>query len=207
MANHTQITPTTSRETVGYPKTTGGTVTRTTPRAVISPAAAKVLAVLRVAVGFTFLWAFLDKLAGLNYATGSGKGWLSGGSPTKGFLSGVEVGPFQSIFHSFAGAGWANWLFMLGLLGIGVALIAGVAMRIAAVSGALLLVFMFLASWPLAQFDSSGVATHSTNPLFDDHLITAVVLVVLALTSAGTTWGLGKTWARLPFVTAHNWAR
>jgi len=33
-----------------------------------------------------------------------------------------------------------------------------------------------------------------------------VVLVVLALTYAGTTWGLGRIWARVPFVARHRWA-
>jgi thiosulfate dehydrogenase (quinone) large subunit len=47
----------------------------------------------------------------------------------------VEVRPFQSFFHAIAGTWWANGLFMLGLLAIGVALIAGVAMRIAASPG------------------------------------------------------------------------
>lgn len=34
----------------------------------------------------------------------------------------------------------------------------------------------------------------------------AVVLIVLAATYAGTTWGLGATWARLPFVNRNRWA-
>ncbi len=85
---------------------------------VISKSAARVLAVLRIAVGFIFLWAFFDKLFGLHYSTASANSWLNGGSPTKGFLSNVAVGPFESLFHSFAGAGWANALFMAGLLGI-----------------------------------------------------------------------------------------
>jgi len=65
---------------------------------------------------------------------------------------------------------------------------------------------MWLATFPLAQFDSTGAATGSTNPFVDDHMIDALVLIVLALTYAGTTWGLGRVWARLPFVTSHRWA-
>jgi len=168
--------------------------------------AAKALAVLRVSTGFVFLWAFLDKTFGLNYATPSAKAWINGGSPTKGFLSSVETGPFQSWFHSIAGAGWANSLFMLGLLGIGVAVIAGVAVRIAAVSGVLMLAFMWFAEFPLAQHTSAGAPTGSPNPLTDYHFIYAVVLIVLAATYAGTTWGLGRIWSRLPFVAQHRWA-
>ena len=32
------------------------------------------------------------------------------------------------------------------------------------------------------------------------------VAIVLAATYAGTTWGLGRTWARLPFVNRNRWA-
>jgi hypothetical protein len=42
---------------------------------------AKALAVLRVATGLVFLWAFLDKLFGLGYATPGTKAWIAGGSP------------------------------------------------------------------------------------------------------------------------------
>jgi thiosulfate dehydrogenase [quinone] large subunit len=165
----------------------------------ITSTAAKALAVLRVSMGFVFLWAFLDKTFGLNYATPSAKAWINGGSPTKGFLSSVQVGPLQSFFHAIAGTWWANGLFMLGLLAIGVALIAGVAMRIAAISGVVMLAMMWLAEVPFAQFTSAGEPTGSPNPVADSHYIYAVVLIVLALTYAGTTWGLGRTWARLPF--------
>ena len=176
------------------------------PGSMISSAAARALAVLRIATGFLFLWAFLDKTFGLHYSTPSARAWIHGGSPTAGFLSHVEVGPFQSLFRSMAGAQWADWMFMLGLLGIGVALIAGVAVRIAASSGVLLVTFMWLATYPLAQFTSAGTATSSTNPIVDEHLMDALVLVVLALTYAGTTLGLGRRWAQLPFVSRHRWS-
>lgn len=172
----------------------------------VTHTAAKALAVLRVLTGFTFLWAFLDKTFGLGYATPSERAWIHGGSPTKGFLGGVDVGPFQSFFHSIAGAPWANVLFMLGLLGIGVALIAGVALRLAAGSGVILLALMWLAAFPIAQTSSAGAPTSSTNPFYDSHVADAVVLIVLAATYAGSTWGLGARWARLPFVQSHRWA-
>jgi thiosulfate dehydrogenase (quinone) large subunit len=172
----------------------------------MTSSAAKALAVLRVAMGFVFLWAFLDKTFGLRYSTPSAKAWIHGGSPTKGFLASVQVGPFQSWFHSIAGTWWANWLFMLGLLGIGVALIAGVAMRIAAAAGVLMMGLMWFAEFPFAQHTSAGAPTGSTSPFADYHFIYAIVLVVLAATYAGMTWGLGRVWARLPFVQRHHWA-
>ena len=192
-----------------HPLTTSPPVTTpATPRPAVTPVlAAHALAVLRIGIGFLFLWAFLDKTFGLGYSTPSARAWIHGGSPTDGFLASVQVGPFQSLFHSLAGTWPANVLFMLGLLGIGAALLAGVAVRPAAVAGIVLVVSMWFATFPPAATDATGAATGSTNPFFDDHLLEALVLVVLAVTSAGTTWGLGRVWARLPFVSRHAWAR
>ncbi|MEJ7585043.1 MAG: hypothetical protein WKF43_13410 [Acidimicrobiales bacterium] len=146
-----------------------------------------------------FLWAFFDKLLALGYATGVDRetgaldrfgdaAWINGGSPTQGFLSGV-TGPFKGVFEPMAGAAWADWLFMIGLLAIGVALILGIGMRIAAASGALLLVFMWMASLPL-----------DNNPFMDYHLVYAVVLIGLAIAHAGDTLGMGRQWARTDLV-------
>jgi thiosulfate dehydrogenase [quinone] large subunit len=147
-----------------------------------------VWAVTRIALGFIFLWAFLDKLIGLDHATPSARSWLNGGSPTNGFLSGVE-GPFAGVFNAMAGATWADWLFMIALLAIGLALALGIGMRIAAVSGGLLLVFMWAASLPI-----------TTNPFLDDHLVYAMVLVGLALSHAGDTVGFGHRWSQMDIV-------
>ena len=179
----------------------------TAPRhgAVMTPVAARAAAVVRIATGFVFLWAFLDKTFGWHYATASGKSWVDGGSPTKGFLSGVQAGPLQSFFHDIAGHGWADWLFMLGLLGIGSALVAGVALRVTAVAGTALMAMMWAAEWPLAQHLSGGAPSMSSNPLVDYHVAYALAMILLALTYAGNTWGLGRIWAHLPIVRDHRW--
>ena len=175
------------------------------PGSMLTSGAAKALAVLRISTGFVFLWAFLDKTFGLGYSTPSAKAWIHGGSPTKGFLSSVEVGPFQSLFHSMAGTWWANGLFMLSMLAVGVALILGIGLRIAAGAGVLVMAMMWLAEFPLARHTASGEASGSSNPITDYHFVYAVGLVVLALTYAGHTWGLGRWWARLPFVQRNPW--
>jgi len=174
------------------------------PGSMITHAAARALAVLRISTGFVFLWAFLDKTFGLGYSTPSAKAWIDGGSPTKGFLKSIDVGPFQSAYHTIAGTWYANWLFMLGLLGIGLALVGGIVLRIAASAGVLLMALMWFAEDPLARHTATGALTGSVNPLTDYHFVYAVVLVVLALTYAGHTWGLGRWWARLPFVRRHR---
>ncbi len=167
--------------------------------------AARSLAALRIATGFIFLWAFLDKLIGLGYATTSDKSWFSGGSPTMGFLGHVSVGPLESFFHSIAGAGWANVGFMAGLAAIGFAVTAGVALRLSAIGGTILMLLMWAAEWPMARFTSAGKPSGSNNPLVDYHIIYALALIVVAATAAGATWGLGKLWASLPVVQKNSW--
>jgi thiosulfate dehydrogenase (quinone) large subunit len=160
---------------------------------------------LRVLLGFVFLWAFLDKTFGLGYATASGKGWVDGGSPTKGFLSHVDVGPMAGTLRGWAGEGWADWLFMLGLLGVGVALVLGIGMRLAAVSGTAMTALMWIAEWPPAKHLDSGKPTSSTNPFTDYHVIYALSLIALAAIAVGSRLGLGARWARLPIVRDHRW--
>ncbi len=130
------------------------------------------LAVTRIVVGWVFLWAFLDKTFGLGFATKVDSSWIMGGSPTSGFLKfGVNPeSPFADFFHGLAGSALVDWAFMLGLLGIGVALILGVGLRIAAVSGTILLLMMWAAELPLEN-----------NPVIDDHIVYALVLWVVAL--------------------------
>jgi thiosulfate dehydrogenase [quinone] large subunit len=164
------------------------------------------LNLLRLALGFEFLWAFFDKTFGLGYATPSAKAWINGGSPTKGFLSGVDVGPLQGFFNSIAGAPVANWLFMLGLLGIGAALILGVCLRIAAVSGTVLLLMMWLASWPMAS-SVAGEPTGSTNPLLDDHIISALAIIVVGAYAAHSAGYLGRWWSNQSVVQRSPWLR
>ena len=177
----------------------------TAPGSMLTSTAMKALAVLRISTGFVFLWAFLDKTFGLGYSTPWERAWVNGGSPTKGFLKSIDVGPFQSAYHSMAGTWWADWLFMLALAGLGLALIGGIALRIAASAGVLLMALMWFAEYPPARHTATGGLSGSVNPITDYHFIYAVVLVVLALTYAGQTWGLGRWWARTPLVRKHRW--
>ena len=169
--------------------------------------AGRFVAVVRIATGLVFLWAFLDKLFGLGYATPAERAWINGGSPTQGFLGNIDHGPFGAMFRGWAGATWADWLFMLGLAGVGIAVILGIGMRIAAVSGTLMMLTMWAAEWPLDRFTDAGEPTMSTNPLLDYHVLYALVLIWLAIVAAGNTWGLGKTWTKLDIVRKNPWLR
>ena len=81
---------------------------------------------------------------------------------------------------------------MLGLLGIGLALVLGIGLRIAAVAGTALLVMMWLAELPLEN-----------NPIVDDHLVYAAILWVIAL--GARQMSLFDWWAKFAFVKKNKW--
>ncbi|HEX9595051.1 MAG TPA: hypothetical protein VF996_02900 [Candidatus Saccharimonadales bacterium] len=156
--------------------------------------AAKVWGLARIFLGLTFLWAFFDKLIGFGFATcrdaqtdevviNCAKSWLNGGSPTAGFLNFGTHGPLADFYQGLAGNPVTDWLFMLGLLGIGTALLLGIGMRIAVVSGVLLLLMMWTAAFPPAN-----------NPLIDDHIIYALVLIGLLKVNNEQALGLRSWW-------------
>ena len=169
-------------------------------------AARRALAALRIAFGLTFLWAFFDKLFALGYGTGVGEdgsvdrfgpaAWINGGSPTEGFLKFGADGPFKDFYNSIGGTAWADWLFMLGLLGIGLTLTFGYGMRIGTAAGALL----YLLMW-------SVVLPPENNPVLDDHILGMITMIVLGLTLAGDTWGVGSAWARTKLVRRYPFLR
>src|SRR4051794_36389974 len=186
MSTQTYRTPTTTSK--NHVAKTGGT-TPAAPEQAPSAVVRYAAAAARLSLGWIFLWAFLDKLFGLGHETKSAQAWIHGGNPTMGFLKKGAEGPFADFYHSIAGATWTNWLFMLGLAGIGIALIAGVAMRITAGAGALMLIMMW-----------SVVLPPANNPFMDDHIVYAIVLILLAGLGAGRFIGLGGMWERLPIV-------
>ena len=83
---------------------------------------------------------------------------------------------------------------MIGLLGIGVALLLGIGMRIAAVTGAIMVVLMWSASLRLQD-----------DIFMDNHIVYALVLLGIALGGAGNTLGLGKCWMGTPPVRRFAW--
>jgi thiosulfate dehydrogenase (quinone) large subunit len=153
--------------------------------------------VLRILIGWSFLWAFLDKMFGLGFSTCRGAGgegvaassidylcdaaMINGGSPTYGFLNfGTQASHTGFLFDWMAPSApdsinLADVGFMSALLLLGVALMLGVATRIAALGGAVLMLFMFLAAdvWP------------ENNPVNSSHVVEMVVLLGIATVGPG----------------------
>jgi thiosulfate dehydrogenase [quinone] large subunit len=142
-------------------------------------------AALRLALGWTFIWAFFDKLLGLGYSTSSAGAWIDGGSPTSGFLNYATTGPLAGFYQDIAGSAAIDVLFMLALLMLGIALILGIGMRIAAIAGSALMLLMWSSRLP-----------PENNPVLDDHIVYMAALILLALIGAGQWLGLGKWWSQ-----------
>ena len=136
----------------------------------------------------------MDKLWGLGFATEAGKSWLDGASPTSGFLNYATQGPFADFFQGMAGSAFVDWVFMIGLLLLGLSLIFGIGVRIAGHAGALLMLLMWLAVLPPEH-----------NPFMDEHLIQLVVLLGIAHVGAGQWFGLGKWWKNTSLVKSAKW--
>lgn len=130
---------------------------------------------LRLGMGFIFLWAFLDKLFGLGFATTSAKAWINGGSPTAGFLTNAVHGPFASFFHGLSGVPVVDWLFMGGLLFTGITLIFNKYLFWGVISGSSMLLLMYLAVLP-----------PENNPIIDDHIIYILVLGAILIYNKNT---------------------
>jgi thiosulfate dehydrogenase [quinone] large subunit len=156
--------------------------------------------VLRIALGMVFFWAFIDKVFGLGFSTCRDKAgsveimcsesWLKGGSPTYEFLKfATKDSPLSSIFQSMAGNPLWDWLFMAGLAGLGLALILGIGLRLAAYSGTLMMALMYIA---LFQPEN--------NPALDEHVIYALVMLGLSQSKSARRWSLYGWWSKQKIV-------
>ncbi len=154
-------------------------------------------AVLRISLGWIFLWAFFDKLFGLGFSTSADKAWIIGTSPTYSFLKFATVGPFSNFYQSITGNAIVDWIFMIGLLLIGIALIAGICLRIAGYSGALMLFLMYTA----------GFLPPKNNPFMDEHIIYIIILLWLAMTKSEQRISLEKWWTKTKLVGKFSFLR
>ena len=141
---------------------------------------------LRLSVGWLTFWGFIDKLFGIGFATPLEGAWLAGASPTVGFLGHATTGPFAPLFQAIAGNPIVDALYMAGLLGVGVAMLLGIGVRIAGYSGALMMLLLWLSVLPKAN-----------NPFMDEHIVYLLVFIGLARVLAGRWLGLGKWWISL----------
>lgn len=161
---------------------------------------------LRITMGYVFLWPFLDKLIGLGFSTCKDKvsgvvdiackqSWLHGGSPTKGFLGHAATGPLANFYHGLAGQAWVDWLFMIGLVFVGLGLLFGTWIKAAAAAGIAMLLLMWSALlWP------------ANTPGVDEHIVYVVVLVCIYFT-VPTKFSLHSWWLKSTIVKHFSFLR
>ena len=127
---------------------------------------------LRFVMAFIFLWAFVDKVFGGGFKTKPVDAWINGGSPTTGFLKFGTHGPFVEMFKLLAGIQLVDWMFMLGLLFVGLTLLLNKYVVWGAVAGIVMMVLMWLSLFP-----------PENNPIIDEHVVYILVLALLAMKS------------------------
>jgi len=132
---------------------------------------------LRFSLAFIFLWAFFDKTFGLGFSTLKTAAWVNGGSPTTGFLTNAVKGPLAEFFTGLTQITLGevilvDWIFMLGLLGVGLSLLLNRFTKWGSISGVLMMVLMYLAVFP-----------PTTNPLLDDHIVYIFAFLLIGFKS------------------------
>lgn len=133
--------------------------------------------ILRLLLGWIFFWSFIDKFLGLGFATCrdvSGKinffcnqAFLFGGSPTEGFLIHQTRGFLGHFFQQLVGNWVVDYLFMMGLLFVGITLLFGYAIKMGSLAGMLMLFLIYLSyAFPPIH-----------NPILESQLIYIFVLI------------------------------
>ena len=88
-----------------------------------------ILSILRIALGWLFMWPFFDKLFGLGFRTPAGGAVIDGVSPSS-YVVYQTGGVFGDLFNSLAGNAFIDVLFMFALIAIGISLIFGIASKL-----------------------------------------------------------------------------
>ena len=146
---------------------------------------ARAIAGLRIILGAGFLYAGLEKvlqLAGTGAFNAAGFLSHATGGALPGSAATAIVNPTHDFWVGLAGNAGAvsaiNMLVQAGELAIGIALILGLATRLAGVLGAVMMGLIFVANWSFA-----------TGP-FNEQLMYGVVALALAIVGAGEYYGL-----------------
>ncbi len=147
---------------------------------------------LRVSLGFVFLWAGYEKI----------ETELGGKFATSGFLSHVS-GPFAFMFTGMSGNPAVEYMLVYGELLIGVSLLLGVVTRIGAVSGALMTLLLYMSTLPAMTAGFTGSYLDflmSKNALVSYYVIYIFVFIAFVFLVPGRFLGLDGILQNLGFV-------
>lgn len=168
-----------------------------------------IFGLLRLSLGFMFLWAFADKWIGLGFSTCfdsktgvttmlCDQSVLGGHSSTFDFLHNLSKDNlFYDFFHSLATNPMVDFLFMFTLMILGVGLMLGVLVRIASILGILLMIAM----WASLLNLNGG----TSNPFVDYHIVYLLAMFGILITNKNQKFGLGKWWQSQNVVKKYQW--
>lgn len=131
------------------------------------------LALLQLSMGWIFIYAGVTKIINPEW---SAAGYLNNAGTLNSFFSWLATP---------ANIDWVNFLNMWGLTIIGVALVLGICVKYASWAGFILMILYYL---PILNFPYAG--DHSL--LIDDHIIYAIVFLVLIFFSSQKAWSIRK---------------
>lgn len=129
------------------------------------------LFLLRVSMGWTFLYAGISKFRNPNWSAA-------------GYLNSAKTLP--GLYHWFASPGVLpviNFLNEYGQILIGISLILGILVRYSSISGILMMLLYYI---PILQFPKVGANSY----IVDEHVIYALVLLLFFAMRAGRIYGL-----------------
>ena len=137
------------------------------------------IALLRIAIGWHFLYEGLTKLFTPEWTAA-------------GYLE-MSSGPFAKIFHAIAASPgmlqFVDFVNIWGLILIGIMLILGIYAKVAIYGGISLLALYYLANPPLVKNDF-GPPPEGSYLIVNKNLIELLALAVLAILKAGKYYGL-----------------
>ncbi len=136
----------------------------------------KVLFLLRLAMGWLFFYAGVDKILNPEWTAA---GYALGAKSFTSFYQWVALP---------ANIGWINFVNEWGLTLLGISLILGIGVRLSSVLGAVLMFSYYL---PILQFPYVG---HGY--IVDQHIIFILVLIFFATIRAGRHYGLEEWFGR-----------
>ncbi|MDE2702302.1 MAG: DoxX family protein [Chloroflexota bacterium] len=142
--------------------------------------------VLRLVMGWIFLWAGLEKAVN--------------GFTAAGFLQNATSGPLQEQFAAWGADSAAlaviDPLVTYGQILMGLAIIFGVATRAALFCGGIMMLLFYIAQFPPEH-----------NPFVDYYAVYVVVYLMLGALGAGRILGFGGLFENLPWIRDRVWPR
>ncbi len=127
----------------------------------------QLLALIRTALGFLFLYSGLTKLLGDFTAAG--------------YLNFATKGPLTDLFQALSGNPIVDFLVVYGEIAIGLSLILGVFVWLGALSGSLMMMLYYLSSFP------------PEHGLVSEHIIYILVFALLWAFDSGHYYGFQNT--------------